>query len=297
MKNILITGASGYIGQHLISYLKEKKLNVIGFSRSNKPNYLDNVQWYCGDIKNIDDLKKAMIDTDGVVHLACSCLNQSFKDPISDFKVNALGTLNVLEASRTLGIKKVVYTSTSQIYSKKSVLPIDENQLAEPETPYAASKLTGEIYCKLYSENYDLNVLILRLFNVYGNSIPSIKKQTVESIFIDKIKQGLPPVINNSNDSRDFIYIEDVVEAIFLALQADLKYEVINIGSGVETSIENLAQIIKKLLRSNIEIIEQSSPKTSFRLQANITNAMKLLNFEPKIDLETGIKNIALQIY
>jgi len=286
---ILVTGASGYIGRHLVRHLKNKGERVIGFSRYEKPQGMEDVEWRCGDVTLIDSLEKVTVGCDVVVHLACSSLKYSLSDPLYDFRVNASGTLNMLEVSRRCGVKKFIYTSTAQVYGSKAKLPMKESEPVFPDTPYAASKLSGEIYCKTYSSCFGLNTVILRLFNVYGSDISSITRDTVESIFINRVKRGLSLVVKDITESRDFIHISDVVYAICLAMDSDVDGETINIGTGEETTIYRLAEMIKNIANSDVDIVVEGKLDNPIRMQADIEKAKKLLKFCPKVSLYEGL--------
>lgn len=294
MRRILITGCSGYIGSHLLNFLNQKAYPLAGFSHRENPGVTNDIRWTVGDIRSPSDLKNAMTGCECVIHLACSNLRTSFSDPRLDFEVNALGTLNVLESARSAGIRKVIYASTCQVYGSTAILPTPENAVTHPESPYAASKLTGEIYCGLYATHYNLDVIILRLFNVYGGNITPTERETVESIFFRQFMTGKCPAIHHSRHSRDFIHMEDVMRAFESALLSDHHYGVLNIGSGIETTIVDLALIIKSILKSDIEPKINESDESPMRQQADIQLATELIGFQPKVSLVQGLEGMLL---
>jgi UDP-glucose 4-epimerase len=292
-ERILVTGASGYLGQHLITSLAQGNLTLRGFARSAKPNSLPAIEWLQGDIRHLHDVEQAMQECHGVVHLACSPLGLSFEDPVNDFQVNAQGTLNVLQAARTRGVHRVIYISTAQVYGFTDYLPISEETPTRPTSPYAASKLCGEILCTTFARCYGLHTTILRLFNVYGSSVDGSHRKTVETLFIQRVIQGLPPVIRgDSTQGRDFIHVSDVVRAIQLSLTTNEKGMIINIGTGVMTTLLELAELVIKLAGSQLYPILESTDSPCLRLQADVSKARDVLNFRANVSLLEGLVNL-----
>ncbi len=293
-QHVLITGASGYVGRHLINSLSQANIRVRGFARSAKPAGLPGVEWQQGDVRHLADLQQAMQGCSSVVHLACLPLGLSFQDPINDFQVNALGTLNVLHAAQATGVKRVVYTSTAQVYGSTERLPMTEDDLPQPTSPYAASKLCGEHLCITFARCYGLNTMILRLFNVYGSALGGNERSTVETVFLRRVSQGLPPLIKGDpTQGRDFIHINDVVRSIRLALDKAGAGVVINIGTGQMTTLLELAELIIKLAGgAKLKPLVEDQEAQPIRIQADIHRAKERLGFQAEITLASGLSHM-----
>jgi UDP-glucose 4-epimerase len=293
VQRILVTGASGYIGQHLVASLVHNNVTVRGFARSAKPANLSDIEWHQGDVSHLADVQQAATDCTAIVHLACRPLGPSFQEPISDFQVNALGTLNVLQAARLTEVRRVIYISTAQIYGFTEHLPMREDDLPQPASPYAASKLCGEHLCTTFAHCYGLDTVILRLFNVYGLSMDGNERNTVEALFLRRIIQGLPPIIKGDpTQGRDFIHISDVVWAIQLALTTTGSGTVINIGTGIMTTLWELAELAAKIVGVSLNPVVEDTDITPFRLQADTGKARAVLNFNATTSLSTGLASM-----
>lgn len=293
MQHVLVTGASGYIGQHLIGSLLIDDIAVRGFSRGPRPVVLSAFEWQQGDVRRLADVQQAVQGCDAVVHLACLPLGQSLQDPLSDFHVNALGTLSVLHAARIAGLRQVVYTSTAQVYGYPECLPVGEKDAIQPASPYAASKLCGEILCTTFARCYGLGTVVLRLFNVYGTPVDGAERPTVEAIFVRRVAQGLPPIIKgNPEEGRDFIHVSDVVRAIRLALDMEGTGEVINVGTGVMTTLLELARLIIAISGAKISPVVERTDVRPMRIQADVRRARRVLGFQTEISLLEGLSQM-----
>lgn len=295
-KIILITGAGGYLGQHLARRLHESGWRVRGFGRRPRPAALPEIEWRQGDVSDLHILQEAMQGCAAAAHLACLPLSASFENPQEDFRVNALGTLNVLLAARAQGVQRVVYTSTAQVYGLGLRLPQRESDLPRPLSPYAASKLCGETLCAAFSQAYHLETVTLRLFNVYGPALDGAPRSTVETLFIRQALQGLPPLIkSNPQEGRDFIHAVDAAQAIALALSAApaAAGQVINIGSGRMTTLTELAAMAAALAeRPLAPVVESTLDRPPLQLRASTRKAARLLGFRPRLALADGLAEI-----
>lgn len=297
MRRILVTGASGYIGQHLLKYLRDGGFQVRGLTRGAKPPSLEGIEWYPGDVTELTEVSQAIEKCDGVIHLACIPLAQSQQNPFEAFQVNGLGTLNVMEAAYQAGKIPVIYTSTAQVYGRVKRLPLREDDELKGTSPYAYSKTWGELACQAYAQRFEVPVTILRLFNVYGLAADGQERPTVETIFIKKLLAGVPPVIKGSPDEgRDFIHVDDVVQGIYLALNQRLSGEIINLGSGSLITLYELVYLLMRLLNLNLEPLVQPDEKETMQFQADISKADKVLGFRPQKSLESGLAEIAERI-
>lgn len=300
-KNVLVTGADGFIGSHLTEKLLEEDANVSVFVRSmsgtagyrlkNISHIEKRVTVIAGDISSSDSIKLITeSDPDVIFHLAAvAYVNFSFDHPIEVMKVNVGGTLNVLEAARNLSLKRIVITSSSEVYGTAITSSIDENHPLNPTSPYAASKGAADRYAYSYWKTYSLPIAIIRPFNTYG------PRHTYDVIprFIGMILEGKPPTIYGTGEqSRDFTYVSDTVRA-FLCMGSDKKAtgEVVNFGTGKDVKIKDLAYKIIRIAGKNLEPIFVKERKAEVnRLCCNYEKAKRLFGWEPQISLEEGLK-------
>lgn len=300
---VLVTGGAGFIGSHLIDKLLHEGFEVTAlddFSSGKIENIghhtgASNFRLIRGDVRNLGDIKKAVEDADAVFHLAAIVsVPLSVKNPSLVDDVNVRGTLNFLKASLDADVKRFIYASSCAVYGEAFDLPIDERHPTAPLSPYAASKLAAEHHCTRFHEDYGLETVCLRYFNAYG---PRQKKGPYGGVitqFINRIKQGKPPLIyGDGNQTRDFVHINDVAEASELALhKRGAVGEVFNIGTGKATTVNQLAQILTKLMgKPELKPVHTNPRLGDIRhSQANITKAQTILGYTPKISLEQGLK-------
>ena len=292
-KMIVVTGGLGFIGSHLVNRLNENNDVVIVDDQSS------------GNIKNIEELDFARIDTDFgditqldlerifegvdyVFHMAAvTSVPQTVKDPMRSNEVNITGTLKVLEAARKCGIKKLIFSSSSAVYGETEILPISEKNPINPLSPYAVSKTTGELYCNVYSEIYKLPTISLRYFNVFGpRQDPNSQYAAVIPIFIYKIINNESPIIyGDGEQTRDFVNVEQVVDANILAAKSK-KTGSYNIGLGKSTTINQLFDIIKESMGKDIEPVHEDERAGEIKHSvANISKA-KSIGYSPKEDFK-----------
>jgi UDP-glucose 4-epimerase len=293
MARILVTGASGYIGQHLCLTLAGST-QVRGLSRSVRPPQLVKLEWVLGDITDIDIVVRAVAGCQAVVHLVCLPLPQSAQDPGAAQRVNTLGTLTVLEAARRTGVERFIYTSTSQVYGGQAPLPNVETCLPQPDSAYAASKLSGEIWAETYARLYHLPIQILRLFNVYGPRLDRQPRSSAEAMFFQSLQQRQRPIVQGHPASgRDFIHIHDVIRAIQLALTMPVGRGPVNIGTGTLTTFVDLARLAIQVAGQTMEPEILETGAAPVRFQADTARAQKLLDFQAEIPLATGLRHLA----
>jgi len=249
MTKVVVTGGAGFIGSHLVDRLIQENNEVViidnlstGFARNvNKKGIFHNI-----DIRDYEKLLDATKSADCLFHLAAlPRIQKSIHDPLITSEVNIQGTINVLEASRQNGIKRVIFTSSSSIYGSSKALPLKEGQVPAPTSPYALQKVVAEKYCHLYSNLYGLDTVILRLFSVYGsrqNGKDEYATAVGKFLYLKSQKKALP-IYGSGKQKRDFTHINDVVEACISAINAP-KGTTINICSGHPISILKLAEMI-----------------------------------------------------
>ncbi len=307
MTKILITGGCGFIGSNLVEFLIEKtdwNISILDNLSIGKKEDIENIEGskerttiIKGDIRKKEDIKKAIEGCEYVVNLAAQVgVMPSVDDPIFDADVNIIGTINVLQAAVDNNIKKIVHASSVAPLGDQE-MPIDETKLPHPLSPYAASKLAGESYCSAFSASHEISTVALRFSNVYGPK--SYTRGSVIPLFIRKILDKKQATIYGKGaQTRDFIYVKDICKGIFLSLTKDLKnnFELIQLATGKETSINQLFDTLKKELESNnIDIKDPKyapeRPGEIARNYADISKAKDLLGFNPEIDLSKGIKN------
>lgn len=305
MKKIIVTGGCGFIGSHLVDALVKKNYKVIVIDNlfTGRKEYRNpKAKYHWADVLDLPKLKQLFKGVDFVFHTAALArIQPSIKNPLDVFKVNALGTLNVLLAARDAKIKKVIYSASSSGYGDQPSLPLREDMTMRPKSMYALSKFTGEEMCRIFSKLYGLKTVSLRYFNVYGpRQIKSGAYATVVGIFLDQLSKGKAlTIVGDGSIERDLTYIDDVVDANLLAMRSPraTEGEVFNIGFGKCYSINEVAAMMlgipaKKLPQARKEgaiIHLPSRPAESKATLANISKAKKLLDWRPKINFKTGL--------
>jgi len=305
LSGALVVGGVGFVGSHLIGRLISEgfEVNILDNfftgSLENIRNYLDcpHLHVVKGDVRRRGDVRGALKDVDYVFHLAAvASIDLSVRRPKLVNDVNVSGTLNLLLESLRFNVERFIFTSSCAVYGEPVYLPIDENHPTNPVSPYGVSKLSAEYYCKIFHKAYGLDTVILRLFNVYGPRQERSPYGGVIAKFIDALKSGRAPVIfGDGEQTRDFIYVDDVVEALILASKSGgCAGMTFNIGSGIETSINQLADKLIKLFGLNIKPIHLKPRAGDVKRScANINKAREILGFKVKTPLEIGLEKCA----
>jgi UDP-glucose 4-epimerase len=313
MHKILITGGRGFIGSHLVKKVAKRDYKIyivdnldVENTNNNKntkalQNHHSKISFYKEDLRNKKGISYIFnhekIDT--CIHLAAKIdVLDSIKNPYYTFDVNVKGTLNLLEACSNNKVKNFIFASSASVYGEALKLPISEDHILEPLSPYGASKVAGEALVSTYKKLGKIkNAISLRLFNVYGEG-QSLEYAGVIKKFADRLSRRLPPIIyGDGKQTRDFVSVHDVVNAIILAAELEFKIQpsigVFNVGTGTPTSISDLAQKMIRISGLNLEPIYDLANKAEImNSYADITRSKNILKFIPKCHLESDLKNL-----
>ena len=306
MKNILVTGAEGFIGSHLAERLRVEGhrirsmvlynfLGSWGWLEAAKSNQPANLEIFTGDVRDPYGVRQAMAGCEGVLHLAALIgIPYSYHSPETYVDTNIKGTLNILQAAIDLGVKKVIYTSTSEVYGTARFVPITEDHPLQGQSPYSASKIGADQLALSFYHSFGLPVTILRPFNTYG---PRQSTRAVIPTIITQILKGKKEIpLGSLHPTRDLVFVEDTVGGFIKALETpNIAGEVIHLGTGHEISIGDLANLIAELMGVKISIqadTQRVRPAGSEveRLVADPSKAKKLLGWEPKYAGREGLK-------
>jgi UDP-N-acetylglucosamine 4-epimerase len=305
MKRILVTGGAGFIGSNITDFLLKQNYHVRvldNLSTGNKNNLShhsedSNFEFIYGDITNLEHVRKACKDVYAICHQAAlGSVPRSIEDPLSSHNANVNGYLNILIAAKENNIKRVVYASSSSVYGDEPNLPKTELRIGKQLSPYAVTKYIDELYGRLFSDLYDMECIGFRYFNVFGpRQDPNGPYAAVIPKFIDSLKKGIAPNINGDGTySRDFTYIENVVQANYLALTTENKEcfgQIFNIGAGGRVTIYEMYEIIRESMELDIKPNYKQIRKGDIpHSNANVNKAKELLGYEPKIDFKSGIQ-------
>ena len=298
-KRILVTGGAGFIGSNLVAALVSKGNKVIVLDnlssgyRSNLAPF-PSVRLIEKDIRSLDAVEEAVKGCDIIFHLAASVGNKrSIDDPFYDASINVMGTLNVLEASRKAGVKKIVVSSSAGIFGELKHLPIKEDHPAEPDSPYGCTKLCEEKLSLAYSKLYSTEVICLRYFNVYGPNQRYDAYGNAIPIFVFRMLRGEPLFIyGTGQQTRDFVHVDDVVSANLLAASASCVSGVFNIASGKSITINRLVELVMDYGKA-ANVIEYTDKRAGDVLHslADIDSASRILGYTPTVSIEDGLRS------
>lgn len=303
MKKLLVTGAGGFIGSHVVEACVEAGYEVRAFVRYNSRNAwgwleeskaLKRIEIKSGDIRDYDSVHAALKGCDAVLHLAALIgIPYSYESPLAYVRTNVEGTYNVLQAARELGVKNVLVTSTSETYGTAQRVPIDENHPAVGQSPYSASKIAADQLAISYQRSFGLPVKIVRPFNTYG---PRQSARAIIPTIITQILSGKKEIkLGNLSPTRDLTFVKDTAAAFLAILKSDkLVGEAANIGMGEEISIGDLAKKIVGLLGAKVKVIEDEQrvrPANSEveRLLSDPSKLKKATKWKPAYDLDRGL--------
>lgn len=303
---ILLTGCAGFIGSNLLDKLLHEGHTIIGIDdfndfysppqkRKNVKNNLSNPNFTLieADICSLTMQRFSNLAIDCIIHLAARAgVRPSLAEPLLYEKINVGGTLNLLELARKLKVKKIIFGSSSSVYGNNTPLPFREDAPCnQPISPYAATKRSAELLCQTYNYLYKIPIIILRFFTVYG---PRNRPDMAAYKFMDNISHHKIITAYDENTSRDYTFVDDVVEGIISAIKHPFsKTEIINLGNSSPVSLKEFISIIEKVTDISAIVVREPLPQSDVNTTcADIVKAKKLLNWQPKTDLQTGLKKL-----
>jgi UDP-glucose 4-epimerase len=298
--NFLVTGAAGFLGSALSNRLAREGHQVRGLddlSAGDPTRLAPDVLFTRGDVVDRPKLWTLLQDVDCVYHLAARVsVPESVLYPREYSAVNVGGTVSVMEAMRDVGVKRVVLISSGAVYGSQQVQPLVETTSPDPRSPYAVSKLAAEYYVRTIGTLWGIETVALRVFNAYGpgQPLPAAHPPVIPHFLRQTVRHGTLVIHSRGQQTRDFVYVDDVVEAMVAASTAPgVDRLVINIGSGVETGIADLAQLVVECVGYGTEWIymEEQDPGPD-RMAADIRVAKKTLGYEPRISLQDGLRKM-----
>ncbi|MCX6150433.1 MAG: NAD-dependent epimerase/dehydratase family protein [Ignavibacteriales bacterium] len=296
---VVITGGAGFIGSHIAEYWMKENASVhiiddlrSGFKRNIPQSSF--VKFYQGSITDKKLVEKVVEGADYIFNLAALVsVPESIIKPKECIEINVIGLLNILDAAKAAGVKKVVHSSSAAVYGDNSESPKFIFMKPQPKTPYGITKLDGEYYCQMYFENFGLRTTSLRYFNVFGpRQDPKSQYAAAIPIFINKALKNDPiEIFGDGEQTRDFVFVKDVVFANVLAAQNEIFNGTLNIANGSSISILEIAKLIIKETNSKSKIVFKSErPGDIKHSLASIKDTAEILNFVPKVDLMQGLK-------
>ena len=304
MPTVLVTGGAGFIGSYVVPLLLERGDDVRildNMSRGDRGRVTEwsaegNVELVEPDVRYGGAVHQAMKGCDQVVHLAAVSINKSEADPFESLDINVVGTNNVFKAAADHGVRRVVFASSASVYGNPDTLPMTEDGPLKPLTPYCIAKHTGEQLLDYYSRRSALTWIALRFFNIYGPGQKLTAYYTsVINNFVQRLRDGEPPVIDGQGEqSMDFVHVHDVARAVVLSLEVEPARAnlPINIGTGIDTSVAELARTL--IAAVGLDVEPQFRPRDVLvsRRAADISRALDVLGWKPTIDLATGMQDL-----
>jgi UDP-glucose 4-epimerase len=304
---ILVSGGAGFIGSHIVDRLISEDIDVTvidnfhtGYLRNIKHNRRrKELHFVRGDVLDFNSVRNAVKNIDAVFHQAAFVdVAQSIENPVLTNEVNVNGTLNILKASLDLGVKRFIHASSAAVYGSTLRSQKREDDPLNPTSPYGISKLAAESYIRLFYNLYGMETVSLRYFNVYGPrqsfNIRSAYGGMI-ALCVNRLLRNIPPIIHGDGEqTRDFVYVEDVVEANMLALNTkDAVGETFNVGSGTSTSINQIAELLKEITHKDLRnVYSDPRPGDIRHGYADIDKAKKLLGYTPKFSIKEGLTEL-----
>jgi len=301
-RTVFVTGGAGFIGMHVVPMLLERDYKVRIFDnmfRGDRDKVAElvatgNVELIDQDVRYGGAVQNAMKGCESVIHLAAVSINKSVSDPYESVDINMVGNHNVFAAAADQGVRRLVYASSASVYGDPKKLPMHEDDELSPLTPYCIAKRSGEDLLGFYQRSKGLSWVGLRFFNVYGPGQKTTAYYTsVINHFVNRLRQGLPPVIDGKGEqSMDFIHVTDIARSVVAALESEKDNVPVNIGTGIDTTVADLAKILINAVGVDVE--PQFNPRDVLvsRRAADITRAKEVLGWEPTITVEDGMNEL-----
>jgi UDP-glucose 4-epimerase len=300
---VLFTGGAGFIGMHVLPMLLERGYRVrLLDSMTHRANrdkldpYLanDDVELIEQDVRYGDSVQRAMKGVDSVIHFATVSINKSITDPSESVDINMVGNHNVFAAAAAEGVRRLVFASSASVYGEPDSLPMREEDVLKPQTPYCIGKRAGEDMLGFYQRQAGLSWIALRFFNVYGpGQKTSAYYTSVINHFVNRLRNGEPPIIDGKGEqTMDFVHVHDVARAVVMALDCEQDGVPINIGTGVQTSLVQLANILIDSVGVNVEAQFQPRDVLVTQREADISRAREVLGWQPTITVDQGLKEL-----
>ncbi|MFC7075577.1 NAD-dependent epimerase/dehydratase family protein [Haloarcula halophila] len=295
-RQVLVTGGGGFIGSHIAdALLPDNEVRILDdFSSGSRERCPDGATVVEGDIRDRDTVETAMDGVDLVFHeAAVVSVAQSVEDPETSHATNVDATLSILEAARRADAR-VVFASSAAIYGAPESIPIAEDDRKEPSSPYGLEKLSGDHYCRLYHDLYGLETVPLRYFNVYGPGQTGGDYAGVINVFTDQARDGGPLTVDGDGEQyRDFVHIDDIVQANVLAATTDAVGRAYNVGTGQRTTIRELAEAIRDRIDPDADIVHTDPRPGDIReSRPDISRAREQLGYEPTLSLGEGLDDL-----
>jgi len=305
MSLYLVTGGAGFIGSNIVEELVRsgERVRVLdNFSTGRRDNlapFIDHIELVEGDLLDLATVRRAMEGVDYVLHQAAlPSVQRSVEDPLTTHTNNTTGTLHLLLAARDAGVKRFIFASSSSVYGDTPTLPKEESMLPCPKSPYAVSKLTGEYYCRTFTEVYGLETVCLRYFNVFGpRQDPASQYAAVIPLFITAMLEGRPPTVYGDGlQSRDFTYVANVVQANLSAVAAPgIAGQVFNIACGRSYTLLDLISVLNDILNTAVTPVYAAPRPGDVRHSlADITAAQRAFGYRPLVSFEEGLRHTVL---
>jgi UDP-glucose 4-epimerase len=296
-RRILITGGAGFVGSHLAERLvPDNEVRVIDdLSAGRREHVPDDAELIVDDVRNEDALERAMAEVDVVFHEAAEIsVAESVDRPAETHHVNVDGTLRVLERAREEDAR-VVVASSAAVYGHPETLPIAEGAPKSPTSPYGIDKLAVDHYTRRYHDLYGLDSVALRYFNIYGPRQGAGDYSGVIDAFFEQAEAGGPITVHgDGSQTRDFVHVDDVVDANFLAATTDHVGEAFNVGTGTETSVERLAELVREVTDPDVEITHTDPREGDIdRSRPDVSRAREKMGFDATVDFENGLERLA----
>lgn len=295
---MLITGAAGFLGSALANHLIEEGHEVRGLddlSTGKEEALHEDVVFTRGDVMDRPKLWTLLQDVECVFHLAARVsVQESILYPREYNETNVGGTVSLMEAMRDVGVQRVVFTSSGAVYGAQRQQPLSEDLRPHPDSPYAVSKLAAEYYVHTIGQLWGIETVTLRIFNAYGpgQHLPPAHPPVIPNYLKQAVQQGTLVIHNSGDQTRDFVYVDDVVQGIAAAASAsNVDGETINLGSGTEVSVSELAQLVLEVTGNQPEVVH--NPKSGGgveRMRADISRARQLLDYRPQTSLREGLR-------